>query len=571
MQSSTNSSKQKERKTPPKKAASTKAKRDEGQPPLFLTYYGSGKTREGMSRAKFMSKAAQQAVSDLKQVGRFRRTVGGQLYYTMEKPTPLIVPLIEGDIRLQTLINDKFSVNAASANLYKHLVVAMQMEAHRHGEIIEVHQFCHANKTTKTIYVSLLDGARMIKLDGDQESWEVLPIVSNGTDGVYFLDDPSWEPWLPTYNVLVDEETGMQSLEYEKEIARRYLVDPINFIDKDGLSKDDQKWVFEMWLRCLLLDLEEKPLMFLCGPPGSGKTVAMQHIKKALFGRSGTVDMIRKEDAFNAAVTSSPFLVLDNLDDFFANWLISSLATSSTGIAVQLRELYTTNDVVSVFPRAWIALTSTDSLFVDNQPAIADRMLVLHMDRLGDGFGEKGQAEELILKHRNEILTDLLFQLQDYVRIWRDSKEDKTSLRVAAFGLAVTRFSRLDGGKEKAELIFQKLRRSQGDLLSDHNSLFTAIDEWFVRNPQARSYSGTAGRIAETVRELTNTKVSAVGMGRKLSALKPLLQQRYGMTQDDGKKGSTIYTFSRPVADGEKQEDAQVSTTVELTEAIAVG
>jgi hypothetical protein len=174
-------------------------------------------------------------------------------------------------------------------------------------------------------------------------------------------------------------------------------------------------------------------------------------------------------------------------------------------------------------------------------------MLVLHVDRLGDGFGEKGQAEELILKHRNEILTDLLFQLQDYVRIWRDSKEDKTSLRVAAFGLAVTRFSRLDGGKEKAELIFQKLRRSQGDLLSDHNSLFTAMD----------------------VRELTNTKVSAVGMGRKLSALKPLLQQRYGMTHNDGKKGSTIYTFSRPVADGEKQEDAQVSTTVELTEAIA--
>ena len=307
--------------------------------------------------------------------------------------------------------------------------------------------------------------------------------------------------------------------------------------------------------------------MLLCGPPGSGKTVAMQHVKKALFGHSGTVDMIRKEDAFNAAVTSSPFLVLDNLDDFYANWLIGSLATSSTGIAVQLRELYTTNDVVSVFPRAWIALTSTDSLFVDNQPAIADRMLVLHMERLSDGFGEKGQAEALILKHRNEILTDILFQLQDYVRFWRNSEEEKTSLRVAAFGLAVTRFSRLNGGKEKAELIFQKLRRSQGDLLSDHNSLFTAVDEWFVLHPEAKCYVGTAGQIAETVRVLTNTKISAVGMGRKLNALKPLLQQRYGMTHDDGKKGSTVYTFRRPAADGEKEQDSKNSTTVEVTEA----
>jgi len=398
-----------------------------------------------------------------------------------------------------------------------------------------------------------------------------LKIVANGTDGVYFLDDPSWEPWEPAIRVVVDEETGTEYLEHEEGVARRYLVDPINFIEGDRLGKEDQKWVFEMWLRCLLLDLEEKPLLFLCGPPGSGKTVAMQHVKKALFGRSGTVDLIRKEDAFNAAVTSTPFLVLDNLDDFHAKWLIGSLATSSTGIAVQLRELYTTNDVVSVFPRAWIALTSTDSLFADNQPAIADRMIVLNMDRLGDGFGEKGQAEAVILKHRDEILTDLVFQLHDYVRVWRDSKENKTSMRVAAFGLAVSRYARLNGGKENAELVFQKLRSSQGDLLSEHNSLFAALDEFFTRNPQAQSYIGTAGDVAETVRVLTNSNASAVGMGRKLNSLKHLFEQRYRMTHDDGKTGSTRYTFYRPAADGQKPEDVSVATTPPEIQAVAVG
>jgi hypothetical protein len=62
---------------------------------------------------------------------------------------------------------------------------------------------------------------------------------------------------------VVDEETGVQYLEHEEGVARRYLVDPINFIEGDRLGKEDQKWVFEMWLRCLLLDLEEKPLLFL--------------------------------------------------------------------------------------------------------------------------------------------------------------------------------------------------------------------------------------------------------------------------------------------------------------------
>lgn len=537
----------------------------------FLLKYGSGKTPKGVSRAKFMSNAAECAVNDLKRVGKFRRTTGGQLFYTVETPTPLIVPLIEGDIRLQTLICEKFIVNSASTNLYQHLVVAMQMEAHRYGEIIEVHQFCHANKETKTIYVSLLDGRRMMKLDGDEEYWEYLKIVPNGSDGVYFLDDPSWEPWWPGIDLIMDEETGQEYWEREQGVAKRLLVDPLNFANGERLSSDEQKWLFEKWLLCLLLDLEEKPLLFLSGPPGSGKTVAMQHVKKALFGRSGTVDLVRKEDAFNAAVTSTPFLVLDNLDGFGAKWLIGSLATASTGIAVQLRELYTTNNVISVFPRAWIALTSTDSLFADNEPAIADRMIVLTMDRIGDGFGEKAQAEGVILKHRNEILTDLVFQLHDYVRTWRLSKDEKTSLRVAAFGLAVTRFAGHDGEAEKAEQIFQKLRGSQGDLLSDHNSLFTALDEWFSVHPEERKHVGTAGQLAETVRSLTGTKVSAVGMGRKLNELKPLLQSRYGMTHDDGKTGAKRYTFHRSVADGEMQIDVPVSTTPVPSDAVAVG
>jgi hypothetical protein len=111
----------------------------------------------------------------------------------------------------------------------------------------------------------------------------------------------------------------------------------------------------------------------------------------------------------------------------------------------------------------------------------------------------------------------------------------------------------MDGEPEKAEQIFQKLRRSQGDLLSEHNSLFIALDDWFARHPDNKVYKGTAGMIAQTVRETTNTQMSAVGMGRKLSELKPLLVEKYRMTHDEGKTGSRFYTFHRP-ADGPQPE-----------------
>jgi hypothetical protein len=63
------------------------------------------------------------------------------------------------------------------------------------------------------------------------------------------------------------------------------------------------------------------------------------------------------------------------------------------------------------------------------------------------------------------------------------------------------------------------------------------------------------------VSDATNTRVSAVGIGRKLSELKSLLQERYGMTEDGGKKESKQYTFHRPVGDGEKVGDEHGAST----------
>jgi len=547
-----------------KKTRSPKRTKSEGIA-RFAATYGNGEKNKRESRAAFMARSAQAAVQDLKAVGKFRRTSGGQLFYTLDKPIK-VIPLIAGDIRLQVLMSEKFGINSASTDIYRHLVTAFQTECYQNGEIIEVYQFSHADKETKTFYMSLFDGQNMIKVDGDEEYWDLPKTVPNGTDGVFFLDDPSWEPWRLAIYTDIDEETGEEHRYHKEGVAKKLLVDTINFAATERLTPEEQRWIFEQWLRCLLLDLEEKPLLLLSGPPGSGKTVAMGLVKKALLGRNGSVDMITKQDAFTAAVTNTPFLVMDNLDGFYAEWLISGLATASTGVQVNLRVLYTTNDKIAVTPRAWIALTSTDSRFADNQPAIADRTIVLAMNRIEGGFGEKGQAEARILKHRDEILTDLLFQLHHYVRAWRASAEERTSIRIAAFGLAVERFAAINGEKDKAKKIFEKLQRSQGDLLTEHDSLFTALDEWFALHPDNDVYVATAGMVAEIVWSMAHVpRVSAITMGRRLSALKPFLEDRYQMTSDEGKRGSTLYTFHRPRVDGEKRKDQATASTADVT------
>src|SRR5207248_1086051 len=135
----------------------------------------------------------------------------------------------------------------------------------------------------------------------------------------------------------------------------------------------DQQWLFEMWLRSLLLELSERPLVLLYGVPGSGKTLALQRVKKALFGESMDVDSASSEDAFTAAVSNSPLVVLDNIDRSYSKWLADNLAKASTGVSFTKRALYTTNTLVTFPARAALALTAFAPSFIENGPDLADR------------------------------------------------------------------------------------------------------------------------------------------------------------------------------------------------------
>jgi len=96
-------------------AVETKEKRngadaipDSSKVSKFAIVYGNGIRPKHLSRAHFMTRAADEAVEDLNRVGRFLKTSGGELYFCQEQPDAKVIPLTSDDVRFRALINRHF-------------------------------------------------------------------------------------------------------------------------------------------------------------------------------------------------------------------------------------------------------------------------------------------------------------------------------------------------------------------------------------------------------------------------------------------------------------------------------
>ena len=208
-----------------------------------------------------------------------------------------------------------------------------QVEAFQYGKEVEVYQFSHVDVNTKTFYVSCLDEENVLKIteNGVQR-------VKNGEDGIFFRDPRTGS-------------RGSSSPDkYEKGIAKRVLVDDVNFVATGALTKADQALLFEMWIKSLFVDSEVKPLLAIIGESEAGKTTLLECVKTAFAGKMGKAETISKEDAFKAAVAAEPLFIIDNLDAAEMAWLSEALCAASTGAWFTLRALYVNNKKYSVPP-----------------------------------------------------------------------------------------------------------------------------------------------------------------------------------------------------------------------------
>ena len=214
--------------------------------------------------------------------------------------------------------------------------------------------------------------------------------------------------------------------------------------------------------------------------------------------------------------------------------------------------LYTDNTKVSFPARAWVAVTSRTPRFIDNRPDISDRFLVFSTARPKGKFKGREVAFDEIAANRNKILTDLVYQLQDYVARWRAVEDvEESTFRMASSGVSVNRLAAINDEEEMAARIWKALEKSQVELLIKDDPLVVFLRERFDHHPE-QEYGGSASEIATDVNHHFGTHINGRSMGQKIAMLWPILENEFGATRVPGRSRSVKYKFRRKGQESER-------------------
>lgn len=248
------------------------------------------------------------------------------------------------------------------------------------------------DRVGNAIYVSNGD-SRMYKVTANK-----IEDVPNGTDGVVFLRGATLMPFK------LQDGPGLDP--FVHSMLFRHA----------SLERDTDVMNCRLWFLNLFMCDQNKPILLVNGPRGSGKTFLLQGMKQFLGIRTnGQLDdsynkMERGDkgaENFWIIIDKGRFEIFDNFDTKIS-WADNDFQVASTGGTHKTRELYKTDVLVTLYARAFFALTSNNAVFTSEGGGLPDR--IIKIGTVGRPKVSKGPAELKAdnMAHREEYMTFVL-------------------------------------------------------------------------------------------------------------------------------------------------------------------
>ncbi len=346
------------------------------------------------------------------------------------------------------------------------------------------------------VYLSNGDGhAIKITADGVQ-------LVDNGTDGVLFPAGHTLAPWK-----LTEPRDAF-------EVCR--LFREAHCSDTHGMD------LLRLWLYSLPSNPRSKPPLCLPGNVGSGKTRTAKGFAE-LFGIPFVAHKVEeyKEDDFWPACNVGGLLVLDNADTR-CRWLADALANAATDGCSQQRKKYTNSEIVTLRPRAWLAVTTANPTFAADS-GLADRLIVARMERRdGEDTGDAELGAEISAARDaglSHIAQTLSTALADKAPV-----PGGLNRRHPDFAEFAVRIGRALGRERETIAALKNAEQDKSAFCLENDSIATALMAYLE---QVEMFTGMASelcsRLIETDAELSG-HLSPKRLSKRLSALWPHLQ-----------------------------------------------
>lgn len=244
-------------------------------------------------------------------------------------------------------------------------------------------------------------------------------------------------------------------------------------------SSDQALALVRTWLVFLLLrsDAVARPILALLGQPGSGKSTLFRRIYVLLYGSRRSVNTITKSDDFDHAVSTSPFVVFDNVDSYSA-WLPDKLATAAAPSSLSRRKLYTDNDTVVIRRDALLGITAHNPQF--RREDIVDRLIMLNFKRL-PVFKPESELIGAVIENRNRLWGGLIQDVKKVLDSPRPTEAEIPKFRVNDFARLGLRISRALGYEDDfRKALTLNVQEQVGFNLEEEDILVDTIQRWLL-------------------------------------------------------------------------------------------
>lgn len=322
-----------------------------------------------------------------------------------------------------------------------------------------------------------------------------------------------------------------------------------------GIDRAAALALLRVWFLFLLFrnTAVSRPILATFGQPGSGKSTLFRKVYALLYGRQKSVGSVTNMDDFDHAVSSDPFLVLDNVDTW-ERWLPDRLALSASTSDIQRRKLYTDSDQIVLKRQALIGITAHNPRF--GREDVADRLLLLTFERLEKFIPEQLIIDEIIA-NRGRLWAGIVqdvqrilqteapkagpqFRVEDFARIgmWFAKALDIESEFVSA--LTSIRYGQRSFSLEEDVILVSALRAVINEAEGNEITDLTPTQIWSrleLRTPDPQAF--------------IKTYRNSASLAKKLLSLQDALKLIFDITwRMDSELGTRVWSIRKKSTNG---------------------
>jgi hypothetical protein len=401
-------------------------------------------------------------------------------------------PCVISDVGEVLMLTDSLTVQVilsraglnATESMYKWLLADLQTEGVKRGIRVNLRRYAH--QTADAIYFSC--GPTKIIKSTDSG----LQCVENGADGVLFASTHTYPQWKIAPPVSpVDVALFSPNLEAPPECP--------------GYTDEFQTRLLHDWLVAAGAGVRPLPALLPNGQMGTGKTLTQSAVAKLFKGPEADVSTAPASlRDMQVSLCSSPLAAFDNLDGEVEPWFPDLFCTAVTGGTVEIRKLYTGNELETRALTAAICISARTPRFAERSD-VQERILPIF-------FGERRDSE----RKDDSILLSEVVQKRDGLMSWAartaavllgDGDRGGYPGRFQTFGRLVCRLDPFNG-----EECLHEAYRAARVAVSDHDPMIQAILEY------GKPLKGTSKEIIQIL-ENNGFQIPYQGGGKRVAML----------------------------------------------------